>query len=128
MDEKPTPTPEAKAKAVEAEVAPETKPEPIVIKAEPVKAPEPVPAPEPAKVEEVKAVEEVKVPEPPKAPEPAKLFSVKTDAYSAWVTQNGDKSFLANLELTGGSAYNWPAGSASEAEALLKYHIANQKL
>jgi len=128
MDEKPTPTPEAKAKAVEAEVAPETKPEPIVIKAEPVKAPEPVPAPEPAKVEEVKAVEEVKVPEPPKAPEPAKLFSVKTDAYSAWVTQNGDKSFLANLELTGGSAYNWPASSASEAEELLKYHIANQKL
>jgi len=128
MDEKATPKPEAKAKAVEAEVAPETKPEPIVIKAEPVKAPEPVPAPEPAKVEEVKAVEEVKVPEPPKAPEPAKLFSVKTDAYSAWVTQNGDKSFLANLELTGGSAYNWPASSASEAEELLKYHIANQKL
>lgn len=122
MDEKTTPKPEAKAKAVEAEVAPETKPEPIVIKAEPVKAPEPVPAPEPAKVEEVKA------PEPPKAPEPAKLFSAKTDAYSAWVTQNGDKSFLANLELVGGSAYNWPASSASEAEALLKYHIANQKL
>ena len=137
MDEKATPKPEAKAKAVEAEVAPETKPEPIVIKAEPVKAPEPVPAPampieppsapEPPKVE-APAPEPEKAPEPPKAPEPAKLFSVKTDAYSAWVTQNGDKSFLANLELTGGSAYNWPASSASEAEELLKYHIANQKL
>jgi hypothetical protein len=139
MDEKTTPKPEAKAKAVEAEVAPETKPEPIVIKAESAKAPEPVaPAPEPEKVEEPKAPEPAlpieppsapePAPEPPKAPEPAKLFSVKTDAYSAWVTQNGDKSYLANLELTGGSAYNWPAGSASEAEALLKYHIANQKL
>jgi len=147
MDEKPTPKPEAKAKAVEAEVAPETKPEPIVIKAEPllevkdsngetllkVEAPvpampiEPPSAPEPPKAE-VPAPEPEKAPELPKAPEPAKLFSVKTDAYSAWVTQNGDKSFLANLELTGGSAYNWPAGSASEAEELLKYHIANQKL
>lgn len=131
MDEKATPKPEAKAKAVEAEVAPETKPEPIVMKAESAKAPEPVaPAPEPEKVEEPKAPEPAPAPEPEpaKAPEPAKLFSVKTDAYSAWVTQNGDKSYLANLELTGGSAYNWPAGSASEAEELLKYHIANQKL
>lgn len=131
MDEKPTPKPEAKAKAVEAEVAPETKPEPVVIKAEPVKAPEPVPAPampiEPPSAPEPPKVE---APEPEKveAPEPAKLFSVQTDAYSAWVTQNSDKSFLANLELTGGSAYNWPASSASEAEELLKYHIANQKL
>lgn len=129
MDEKPTPKPEAKAKAVEAEVAPETKPEPIVIKAEPVKAPEPAPAmpieppsaPEPPKAE-------VPAPEPKKSPELAELFFVKTDTYIAWVTQNGDKSFLANLELTGGSAYNWPAESAREAEELLQYHIANQKL
>lgn len=125
MDEKPTPKPEDKSNAVEADVAPETKPEPIVIKAEPVKAPEPVPAPA-MPIEPPSAPEPVKVEAP--APEPAKLFSVKTDAYSAWVTQNGDKSFIANLELTGGSAYNWPTGSASEAEALLKYHIANQKL
>ena len=139
MDEKATPKPEAKAKAVEAEVAPETKPEPIVIKAEPA-APllevkdakgetllkVEAPAPEPEKVEEPKAPEPVKA-EVPKAPEPAPLFSVKTNAYSAWVTQNGEQSYLANLEV-GGSAYNWPAGSASEAEALLKYHIANQKL
>lgn len=129
MDEKPTPKPEAKAKAVEAEVAPETKTEPIVIKAEPVKAPEPAPAlpieppsaPEPPKAE-------VPAPEPEKSPEPAELFSIKTDTYSAWVTQNSDKSFLANLELTGGSAYNWPAESASEAEEILKHHITNQKL
>jgi len=139
MDEKATPKPEAKAKAVEAEV----KPEPIVIKAEPaapllevkdsngetllkVEAPAPEPAPEPVKVEEVKAPEPEKV--APKAPEPAPLFSVKTDTYTAWVTQNGDNAYLANLELTGGSVYNWPATSAKEAEALLKYHIANQKL
>lgn len=141
MDEKATPKPEAKAKAVEAEV----KPEPIVIKAEPA-APllevkdakgetllkVETPAPEPEKVEEVKAPEPVKAEapappiEPPSAPAP--LFSVKNAAYSAWVTQNGEKSYLANLELTGGSAYNWPADSAKEAEALLKYHIANQKL
>ena len=139
MDEKTTPKPEVK-KAVEAEVAPETKPEPIVIKAEPaapllevkdakgetlLKVEEPK-APEPEKVEEPKAPEPAKA-EVPKAPEPAPLFSVKTNAYSAWVTQNGEKSYLANLEV-GGSTYNWPAGSTSEAEALLKYHIANQKL
>ena len=146
MDEKATPKPEAKAKAVEAEVTPEPKPEPIVIKAEPA-APlleakdskgetllkVEAPAPEPAKVEEpepepVKAEAPTPPIEPPSAPALAKLFSVKTDAYIAWVTQHGDSAFLANLELTGGSVYNWPADSAKEAEALLKYHIANQKL
>ena len=131
MDEKPTPKPEAKAKAVAAEVAPETNTEPIVIKAEPVKASEPEPAPAPP-IEPPSAPEppkaEVPAPEPEKSPEPAELFSIKTNTYSAWVTQNSDESFLANLELTGGSAYNWPAKSASEAEEILKYHIANQKL
>lgn len=121
MDEKTTPKPEAKDKAVEAEVAPETKPDSIVVKAESAKAPEIVaPAPEP------KAPEAA--PGPSKAPEPVKLFSVKTDTYSAWVTQNGEESYLANLEIAGGSAYNWPAESPKEAEALLKYHISNQKL
>lgn len=133
MDEKATPKPEAKAKAVEAEVKPKPKPEPIVINAEPAKAPEPAPAPAmpiepPSAPEPPKAEVPAPEPEKPKAPEPAKLFSVKTDTYSAWVTQNGEKSYLANLELTGGSAYNWPADSAKEAEALLQYHIANQKL
>lgn len=66
----------------------------------------------------------------PQAPKPDSktLFSVKSNNYHAWVTQHGEKSFMANLELVGGSSYNWPASSASEAEALLRYHIINQKL
>lgn len=120
-------------------------PPPIVIAAEPAK-PEPKPA-EPAKVEEkpkddtktqignsgtldakpdVKA--DVKPVEPAKQPEVAKLYSAETSTYKAWVTQVGDKTYQANLELSTGSAYSWPAQSAQEAEELVKYHVTNQKL
>lgn len=129
MEEKAT-KPEVKVKAVEAKAP--AKPEPIVmeaesaspVKPEPVTAPEPAPAPEPEKPKA--EPEPALAPEKPKAD--TKLFEVNTDTYKAWVTKNSDTSFLANLELAGGSAYNWSAGSASEAEDLLKYHIANQKL
>jgi hypothetical protein len=111
MNEKATPKTEEKAKAVEAEVKPEPKPEPIVVKAESA-----APAPAPAKVEA------------PAVEASSELFSAKTPAYSAWVSKNSEESYYANLELVSGSAYSWPATSASEAEELLKYHITNQKL
>lgn len=64
----------------------------------------------------------------PDETEKATLFSLKTDTYHAWVTQNGDNWYQSNLELAGGSTYFWPAGSPEEAEQLLAYHIRNQKL
>lgn len=68
--------------------------------------------------------------EPAKQDEPKKsgFYSLKTDTYHAWVTQNGESCFQANLELVGGSTYSWSAESPEEAEQILAYHVKNQKL